>query len=469
MRIIVIGAGPAGLAAAYTLVDKGANVTVFEKDSVVGGISRTVTKNGYRFDLGGHRFFSKNPELNLFIENLLGDELIDVGRRSRIYFKKRYFDYPLEPKNAVFGLGLPMAFNILCSYICQKITQPFKRKRIATLEDWVVDKFGYQMFRTYFKSYTEKVWGIGCDRIEAEWVAQRIKGMSLTKAVKSAFFTAKKDSPVTLLRQFTYPKLGIGRMSEVMAKAVCQKNKLIMNSQVVNLVSERNRIVACIAKDADGRENDISVDECISSMPITQLVMALKPLPPSSVIEAAAQLRFRDFIAVAIMLNRERVTEDTWIYIHDPDISFGRVHEPKNWSPFMSPQGKTSLVMEYFCFKSDSVWGMQDAELAELAKYELINKLGFISERDCIDYCVVRVPKAYPMYQCGYRQHLNIILSYLSQFKNLQLVGRNGTFRYNNMDHSLEMGIRAAKRLLGDFQDVMAVNTSDEYLEEMRS
>lgn len=469
MKVAVIGAGPAGLSAAHTLSNNGVSVTVFEKDEVVGGISRTVVKGEYRFDLGGHRFFTKSKKLNRFIDELMQDELIDVGRKSRIYFRKRYLNYPLEARNAIFGLGILTAVRILLSYIWQRLKRPFLRKEIATLEDWVVDKFGYKMFSLYFKSYTEKVWGISCDEIEAEWVAQRIKGMSLSKAVKSAFRSSRSDTPTTLIRQFKYPKLGIGRICERMAESISKKDEVVLSSPVISISTDTDRVLSLTCRKAQEKQEVFTADEVISSMPITELLSLMDPLPPKGVLEAAARLNFRDFIAVTLMIDKRRVTEDTWLYIHEPDIKFGRIHEPKNWSPYMAPGDKTSLVMEYFCFEGDDTWSKSDEELADITRRELVNKLGFMTDKDIIGYHVVRVIKAYPMYDVGYRQYLTTVLTYLKRFKNLQLVGRNGTFRYNNMDHSLEMGIRAAGRLLGEDEDIFSVNSSDEYLEEMRT
>lgn len=469
MRTAVIGAGPAGLASAYTLAQNGRESVVIEKDSVVGGISKTVVKGDFRFDLGGHRFFSKNPSLNSFMSDLLGDELIGVGRKSRIYFDRKYFDYPLQPKNAIFGFGFSKAAGILASYLFQRFKRAVRPPTVKTLEDWVVDKFGRKMFELYFKSYTEKVWGIPCSELDAEWVAQRIKGMSLTKAIKTALLREKTDAPTTLLTHFTYPKLGIGRISERMAEyhaaAGC---RMFLNAACVELRVDKNRVRSLVCE-KDGNRFTVEADDVISSMPVTHLVRALKPAAPRHVLEAADRLRFRDFIAVCLMLDMDRVTEDTWLYIHEPHIPFGRIHEPKNWSPFMSPEGKTSLVMEYFCFKTDPIWTMPDEQIARMTQEQLEHELGFVRARDVIDYCVVRVPRAYPMYEIGFRKNLNVVLEYLKHFENLQLVGRNGTFRYNNMDHSLEMGILAARRLLGQEGDVLSVNRSEEYLEELRS
>ena len=467
MKVGVIGAGPAGLSTAYLLSKNKINTTVFEKDNFVGGISRTIVKGEYRFDLGGHRFFSKNIEINQFLEEVVGDELIDVGRKSRIYFNKKYFDYPLTPKNAVFSLGIPTAIDILTSYITQRIKRIVLRKEIITLEDWVTDKFGSKMFKLYFKSYTEKVWGIPCNKIEAEWVAQRIKGMSLSKAVKSAFTRAKSEGPATLLREFMYPKLGIGRISERMTDSILKSNnKVLLNSGITGINISDNKILSLKYCSEEGKRAAFEADQFVSSMPITELLDCLNPSAPKEVINAAKQLKFRDFIAVTLMLNKESVTDDTWLYIHEPNIQFGRIHEPKNWSSDMSPPGKTSLVMEYFCFEVDDIWKKPDSELIELTQNELIEKLRFISEDNILDSCVVRVKKAYPMYDLGYKKHLTVVLGYLNKFKNLHLIGRNGTFRYNNMDHSIEMGIKAARKILGSDEDIFSVNSSDEYLEE---
>ena len=469
MKVAIIGAGPAGLTAGYILAKSKTQVAVLEADKVVGGISRTVVDGEFRFDLGGHRFFTKNKEVNSLIDELLAGELIDVSRKSRIYFKNRYFDYPLQGRNAFFGLGMFTACQIVASFLWQRIKRPFTKKRIATLKDWVTDKFGSKMFELYFKSYTEKVWGIPCEKIEAEWVAQRIKGMSLSRAIKSVIFTAKKNQPVTLLRSFKYPKLGIGRISERMSEAISGHNEVLLNSPVTGISADKDKITSISYNGPKGKNAEFFADQFISSMPITELLRAMKPLPPPDILQAAEKLRYRDFIAVMLKINKPKATEDTWLYIHEPKIEFGRIHEPKNWSPDMSPKDKTSLVMEYFCFEGDAIWNMPDDQLSELTQRRLIDNLGFITDQDVIGYDIVRVKKAYPMYELGYKQYLNKILEYLSQFKNLQIIGRNGTFRYNNMDHSIEMGLMAAKKLLGEEHDVFKVNASGEYLEEMRA
>jgi|SRR3989338_2668398 len=469
MKVAIIGAGPAGLSAGYILAKKGVKVNIFEKDGEVGGISKTVVSGDYRFDLGGHRFFTKDNEISGLIDELLNGELINVNRKSRIYFKNRYFDYPLQGRNAVFGLGITTAILILLSFLWQRTKRPFGKNKISTLYDWVVDKFGYKMFELYFKSYTEKVWGIPCQMIEAEWVAQRIKGMSLSKAIKSAFLPSKKNEPATLLRNFKYPKLGIGRISERMAELILRNNELFLNAPVTSINVDNEKIISFTCKNGRGGDSVVYADSFISSMPINELINSFKPLLPENILQAAKKLRFRDFIAVVLMLDKPKATEDTWLYIHEPKIGFGRIHEPKNWSPYMSPSDKTSLVMEYFCFESDPIWAMPDKDLAEITRRELVNKLGFITDDQVIGYKIVRIKKAYPMYELGYKRHLDILMDYLSRFKNLQLIGRNGTFRYNNMDHSIEMGLRAAKKLLGEDQDVLGVNTSDEYLEEIKS
>lgn len=469
MRTAIIGAGPAGLSAGYTLAKKGIKVSIFEKDADVGGISKTVVSGDYRFDLGGHRFFTKNNDINGLIDELLSEELINVNRKSRIYFKNRYFDYPLQGRNAIFGLGVSTAALILLSFLWQRVKRVFGKNKISTLQDWVVNKFGYKMFELYFKSYTEKVWGISCQMIEAEWVAQRIKGMSLSEAIKSALLSSRKNEPVTLLRNFKYPKLGIGRISERMAELIMRDNGLFLNAPVTTITANNEKIISFTYKSGGGGDSVIYADSFISSMPINELINCLRPLPPDNILQAAKKLRFRDFIAVALMLDKPKATEDTWLYIHEPKIGFGRIHEPKNWSPYMSPSNKTSLVMEYFCFESDPIWSMSDKDLAKITTRELVDKLGFITQDEVIGHKIVRIKKAYPMYELGYKKHLDMIIEYLSRFKNLQLIGRNGTFRYNNMDHSIEMGLRAAKKLLGEDHDVLSVNTSDEYLEEIKS
>jgi len=466
-KVLVMGAGPAGLTAGYVLSQKKIPSIVCEKDKVVGGISRTVVKGDYRYDLGGHRFFTKNQEVFDFIVNLMGDEFIIVPRTSKIYYKKKYFDYPLKPLNALFGMGILTSLRIMVDYVSEHIKSIFLKPRIVSLEDWVVNKFGRTMFNLYFKIYTEKVWGIDCDKIGAEWVAQRIKGLSLRVAIANALFKSERNKPTTLIEQFHYPMLGIGRISDRLKEEIEKGgNEVLLENRVKKINREGSKINSIVVERNSG---DLLLEgtDFISSIPLTELVKIMDPPAPEEILEAARRLRYRDLITVAIMIDKERVSENTWIYIHDPDITFGRFHEPKNWSRTMAPAGKTSIVAEYFCFKGDSIWQKSDGELVNITINELVNKLGMIKREEINGSSVSRVEKAYPMYEIGYREPYETVRNFFKQFGNLQTVGRYGTYKYNNMDHSVETGMKAALNILGAKYDIDEVNKIQEYHEEV--
>jgi protoporphyrinogen oxidase len=444
--IVILGGGLAGLSAGYVLTDAGFTVGVYERDAVVGGLSRTIERNGFRFDLGGHRFFTADERINAFVRHLMGSELISVRRSSKIYLRNRYFDYPLKPINAMFGLGIPTTVRILTDYAGQVIKKTLKKKESVSLEDWVVGNFGRAMFDIYFKEYSEKVWGIDCGRISAEWVAQRIKGLSMAKAVQNAFFKFSGKNLATLTDSFHYPSLGIGRLSDRLRDEIEKRNDVFTDAGVVRINHSDFRVNSLSIR-REGRLQQVPAHEFISSIPITRLVFMLDPVPPDHILKAAAALKFRDLVVVAIMVDRERVTDQTWIYIPEQKIPFGRIHEPTNWSPAMAPPGKTTLVMEFFSFKGDAVWNMTDERLTDLTVDNLV-RLGFIARQEVLDSTVVRVPKAYPLFEVGYRKHADALLDYLGRFSNLHIAGRSGMFRYYNMDVAIQSGIETAERII---------------------
>lgn len=445
--ITIIGGGIAGLSAGYILSKVDVKLVVIESDSEVGGLAKTIVRGDFRFDLGGHRFFTKNRNLEELVKNLMHEEITVAPRRSKIYLNNKYFDYPLKPANALLGMGFATSFKIICDYARQKLKSIVRKPEILSLEDWVVSNFGHKMFNLYFKEYSEKVWGTDCKSISAEWVAQRIKGLSLGVAIKNAFFKSKNREIATLTERFLYPPLGIGRISDRLREEIEKRNKVLLNSTVTKIVHSGTRINYVEVK-SEGGTTKVEAEEFISSIPLTKVVKMLQPSPPEEVFEASERLKYRDTIIVAVMVNRDRVTELTWIYIPEKKIPFGRIHEPKNWSVKMAPQGKTSVVAEFFCFESDGIWKKNDKELASVT-IENLEKLGFIKNEEVVDYAVVRVKKAYPLLEVGYRKHYGIITEYLRRFRNLQLIGRSGMYRYHNMDHAMETGIKAAENILG--------------------
>jgi len=443
---IILGGGLTGLSAGYVLTRAGLKTQVFEGDSTVGGLSKTIEQNGFRFDLGGHRFFTRNTKTNDFVRDLMEGELLSVHRTSKIYMRNKFFDYPLKPLNAMFGLGIPTTLHIMTDYGLEKIQGLANKKEHVSLEDWVVSNFGRTMFDIYFKEYSEKVWGIECSKISAEWVAQRIRGLSLAKAVKNAFFKFTGRDIPTLVDRFMYPELGIGRISERLKEGIEKDNAVFTDTQVERIDHSNGRVDSIVVRNHNNT-NVVHGKEFISSLPMTKLISMLHPLPPAEVRDAASKLKFRDLVIVALMLDRRRVTDQTWIYIPEQKIPFGRIHEPTNWSEKMAPEGKTLIVMEFFSFKGDSIWNETDERLAQIT-VENLEDLGFIKRDEVIDSAVVRAPKAYPLFEVGYEKPCADIYNYLGGFKNLHIAGRSGMFRYYNMDHAIESGIETAEKII---------------------
>lgn len=445
-KVIIMGGGLAGLSAGVGLSRAGQSVSVFESDSQVGGLSRTVSYGDFKFDLGGHRFFTKNKDTERFVKDILKGEYVTVNRKSKIYMNNKFFDYPLKPTNALLGLGIPTTIKAISDYGKQKIKGSFRDRKCISLEDWVVAHFGRTMFNIYFKEYSEKVWGIECHRISEEWVSRRIEGLSLGVAVKNALFKFSGRTVPTLVDKFIYPPMGIGQISEGMKEVIERKNTVHINTRVSEISHSNYMITNMVAKNCDVTY-DVSGDEFVSSIPITNLVSIMNPAPPDDIMEAVSKLRYRDLVIVTIMLNRERVTDLTWLYLPEKDMPLGRIHEPTNWSSCMAPEGKTHIVAEYFCFKNDNIWNSTDEELTSMTVKQL-EKLGFISKEDVFDSCIVKVAKAYPVFEVGYNEYYSRILNYLMNFKNLHITGRTGMFKYYNIDHAIESGREVANLII---------------------
>jgi protoporphyrinogen oxidase len=467
-HVVVIGAGPAGLTAAYELANRTkARITVLEADQVVGGISRTVQYNGYRFDLGGHRFFTKIPPVQRMWREVLGDEFIRVPRLSRIFYNGKFFDYPLRPMNALSGVGLWNSFLIVASYFKWHY-RPYPVEE--NFEQWVTNRFGRRLYLAFFKTYTEKVWGIPCTEIRAEWAAQRIQGLSLARAVLNATSLNKRSTDIkTLIHEFDYPRLGPGQMWEMCRAAIERRGHRVLMGHHVREIEMRNgQVTAVVAAREDGTTERFAADHVIASMPLRSLVRTLTPAVPSDARKAAEGLAYRDFLVVALMLNQEKLFPDNWIYIHTPGVKVGRIQNFNNWSAAMVPTpGITCIGMEYFCFKGDGLWSMDDSDLAKLATSELAT-LGLARAGSVVDAKVVRVPKAYPIYDSTYRDHLDTIRAAIDPIPNLHTIGRNGMHKYNNQDHSMLTAMMTVDNMLGASHDVWAVNTDFDYHEEQR-
>ncbi|MCL5024626.1 MAG: FAD-dependent oxidoreductase [Nitrospirae bacterium] len=444
--VLVLGGGLTGLSAGYVLTTAGFKVKVFEGAAAVGGLSKTIEREGFRFDLGGHRFFTKNGKTDAFVKDLMGDELVSVPRKSKIYMRGRYFDYPLKPLNALSGLGAATTIKIVCDYGVERLKRLFKETENVSLEDWVVGNFGRKMFDIYFREYSEKVWGIECSRISADWVAQRIRGLSLAKAVKNAFFRLNgKDLP-TLVDRFLYPELGIGRISDRLREEIEKGNDVFTGARVERVFHAGSRIEG-VEVNSGGSRQVFGGEEFISSIPITSLVYKLDPPAPEKARDAAAKLKFRDLVIVSVMVKRRRVTDQTWIYIPEKKIPFGRIHEPANWSAKMAPEGRTLLVTEFFSFRGDRIWNETDGRLIGIT-VDSLAALGFVKKEEIAGGVVLRVPGAYPLFEVGYKEPCGELYEYLRGFKNLHIAGRGGMFRYYNMDHAIESGIATAERII---------------------
>jgi len=462
--VIITGAGPAGLTAAYKLVKQGIAPLVLEKGDKVGGIARTETYKGYRFDIGGHRFYTKVEVVQKLWLEVLGNDFIKVPRLSRIYYGGKFFNYPLSVFNTLLNLGMIESALILLSYFKIKV-QPLTEE--TTFEQWVTNRFGERLYKTFFKTYTEKVWGIPCNEIQADWAAQRIKGLSLTTAVINALFGSNDTK--TLIKEFDYPRLGPGMMWEKFTEAVESKGgKVELNTGVIRIERDGYRVKNIVAE-KNGEIFRFSADNFISSMPVSALINRMEPSAPEEVLHAARSLNYRAFMIVSLVVNQVNLFPDNWIYIHTPDVKVGRIQNFKNWSPEMVPDlSKTCLGMEYFCNEDDDVWNMDDGDLIKLAAKEL-EALNLAKASDVEDGVVIRQAKAYPVYDSEYRQHLQVLQDFLTKFENLQTIGRNGMHRYNNQDHSMLTGILAVRNLDGEKHNLWEVNTERSYYEDFTS
>ena len=470
--VIIAGAGPAGLTAAYELNRLGLSSTVLEADRQVGGLSQTVNYRGFRFDIGGHRFFSKVPLINeLWHQILNDDDFLMRPRLSRIHYRGRFFDYPLKAGNALAGLGPLEACLIALSYTKAKLTPTANE---STFEQWVCNRFGRRLFDIFFKTYTEKVWGIPCNEISADWAAQRIKNLSLSEALRNSLLGKgrTKDGQVitTLIDEFQYPRLGPGMMWERCEQLMNERGNQTHRGVNVQRLRHRNgRVDSVFGRTLDSENVEMGANHFVSSMPLQNLIRSLDPLPPEDVVKAADSLRYRDFLTVVLIVKREHVFPDNWIYIHSADVKMGRIQNYKNWSPHMVPdQSRTSLGLEYFLWDRDDMWSWPDEKLIELGVQECV-QLGLIDSGEVEDGTVVRMRKAYPVYDQAYPAHLATIREYLDTFENLQTVGRNGQHRYNNQDHSMLTAVYAARNVAGERIDVWSVNVEKDYHEEERS
>jgi protoporphyrinogen oxidase len=460
--VAVLGGGPAGLTAGYLLAKRNVPVIVFEATDQVGGIAKTEVRDGYRFDLGGHRFFTKSEEVNELWHEVLNEEFLLRPRLSRIYWNGKFLQYPLEGLDVIRKLGPVELIRAGLSYL-RALLKP--KGAEDDLETWVSNRFGKRLYQLFFKSYTEKVWGVPCSELRAEWAAQRIKGLSFFSAAKAAFL-GNRSGIKSLISEFHYPRFGPGQMWETMAdEIIAAGGEVRMNTPVTQIDTEGGRVVA--VRTGPAHPERIECSDVISSLPLRLTVGITEPGADRAVQDAARGLRYRDFLTVALVIDGEDLFPDNWIYIHEPGVRVGRIQNFRSWSPWMVPDpSKASVGLEYFCFQGDDLWDMDDDGLVALATQE-IERLG-LARRDQVERgFVTRVPLAYPMYDADYKERVATIRRWLEGFSNLQQVGRNGLHRYNNSDHSMLTSIRAVENILdGTDHDLWEVNAESVYHEE---
>jgi len=472
-KAVIVGAGPAGLTAAYELSKQNAPVVVLESDpQYVGGISRTVDYKGFRFDIGGHRFFSKSREVEDFWTEIAGKDMLDRPRSSRIYYRGQFYTYPLKPFEALWKLGLIESVLCMLSFMAARL-HPTRNPK--TFEEWVTNQFGKRLFRIFFKTYTEKVWGMNCREISADWAAQRIKGLSLGSAIKHALLGKRmlkdrKEVVKTLIDTFRYPRQGPGMMWEACTEKIRKLGgEVMLGRRVVGCrFDSASDLWIVTARNANGEAEEYRAEHLVSSMPIRELVAQIEPQLPEAALQAARALRYRDFLTVGLIVHDRGRFADNWIYIHDPSVQVGRVQNYKSWSPEMVPDADyCSYGLEYFCFEGDGLWTTSDRELIVLATRE-IQTVNLAASADVVDGCVIRQPKAYPVYDDAYQQHVDTIRKALDKnYPTLHLVGRNGMHKYNNQDHAMMTAMLTAKNILAGERkyDVWAVNQDAEYHE----
>ncbi len=464
-HVIILGGGPAGLATGHEVSTKGGKVTVLEKNNFVGGLCRTVEEDGYKFDLGGHRWFSKNEDLNNWFRHLMDGEIVMVDRISRIYYDRKYFFYPIKFSDIFKNTGPLTILHAGFGFLWAAIRQAVSNEPIVNMRQAYVSQFGSKLYDMFFRLYSEKVWGRPCEELSADWVSQRSKGLSIWTTVRDAL-VGSNNKVTSLIDQFMYPRDGYMRISERLAEDIRSSGSDVLLGSAVSSIKYHGPDDFEVFFTRDGQQQSVRGDSVVSTIPLGYLAKILQPECSEEVKLASDRLEFRDLITVNVRLKKKQVSPDTWLYIQDADILFGRLHEPKNWSRAMVPDDDhTSLVLECFCTLNDEIWKLSDEEIANRCVRDLVDKLGFIEDSEYEGANVVRTRFAYPVYDLDYAAKIKVIEDYLKGFQGLHIAGRGGIFRYNNADHSIEMGLMLGQKLLGYDIDHMAVNTEDDYQE----
>lgn len=495
-EVVILGAGLAGLACGHELTKKSqAKVTLVEKNPYVGGLAVTLRKNGYTFDSGPHRWFTKSDEVDQWLRELLKGELVDVNRLTRIYYKGKYYFYPLKPLNALQNLGIINSTLAILSYAWTRILLKtgLRSKKVVHMADAYINQFGHKLYEEFFHYYTEKLWGRKITELSGDWVSQRSKGLSIWSAVKDSFI--KQKNVISLIDKFIYPKTGFGRIAEKMEEDINKspENKFLFSQDVIKFnwseeagkkvinsieikpteikdkhdenINISNKQLTQKSTQTDLQTQMLKADYFVSSIPITELALRLTPAAPQEVIDAAKGLTFRDEVQVTLMVKKAHFTPDNWVYTQDRKLVFVRLMEMDSWTDGLSPEGTTSIVFEVACQEGDETWNMKDEDLVAMVADNYINEFHYFEKTDIVDSYVHRVPKEYPVYDIGYKERVATLKNYIKEFTNLQIIGRNGTFKYNNSDHSIQMGLYAARNIMGENYDLDNINTDRAYHE----
>ncbi|OGH03149.1 MAG: hypothetical protein A2798_01835 [Candidatus Levybacteria bacterium RIFCSPHIGHO2_01_FULL_37_17] len=468
-EVVVLGAGLAGLASAHELAKAGYKVRVYEMFDFIGGLAATIRKGEFAFDTGPHRWFAKSDFVNNWMLDLMKGEIKSVKRLTRIYFDNKYFFYPIKISNALLGIGPIKAFMAIFDYGVYRIRARVLKPKIVSLEDGFVNQFGRTLYNTFFKRYSEKLWGRPNTQISADWAGQRTRGFNLLTVVKDSLFKSKKI--VSFVDEFQYPEKGVGRIAEKLAEEVEKMGgKIYLNAKAVSFNANGKNKMTGVEIEVKGKRIMETADFYINTIPLPHLIKFMNPKAPKEIIKESETLKFRSEVQVALFIKKTNITPDVWIYVHSKEISFMRFMEMDNWSNVLSPKGTTTLVFEVACNEDDETWNKSDKELIEMVKNDYIKEFKTIEQKDVLGGYVHRVPFEYPVYHIGYTDSLDKIKEFLDNFTNLQTIGRNGIFRYNNMDHSIEMGLYAAWNIIEGKRkhDPYLVNIEREYLEEKK-
>lgn len=466
-KTLILGAGPAGISAAFKLNEKNREIIVVEKEDQVGGLGKTLKYEKFKTDIGPHRFFSKNRYLYDLIADILGDNWIEVDRLTRFYIGGRFFLYPIQLKSALRKIGVRGSSKIMFDYFSEKFKKVLRTKDPDNFEEYIVSDFGRSLAELNILNYTEKIWGLSCSEISPDWAKQRIKGLSFKEIIKNSLIGSER-SPKSLVDSFYYPDEGTGLIYETMKEKIVSKqgeNSINFNSFPKKIVHNGEKITKVVLN-IGGEKREMKPKYVISSIPITELIKLLKPKATGEVLQAVKNLRFRSHVSLLITINKPSIFPDQWIYFPDKNIPFGRIMEPKNFSEKMSPKDKTSLLLEFFCWYGDEIWKANKNELLKKS-LEWLKRLGFVREEDILEYFIHKEKYAYPVYNLDYKKNLSVIRNYLDNFKNLIVIGRSGSFIYNNQDHALEMGLLAARSII-DLRkyDYDEIGSGQEYLEK---